>query len=519
MSAFSRPKDAFATLLALLYGLPACAYPFGNDQALHWYLGWRWLHGELPFVSGISSKPPGMFAVHALSIALFGTSEWAIRISELITVVLVGYALPYCARTRRGLPPDGWFGLGALVFSGVYYTFFDYWDTAHPELWEGLFLVSAFAVAAHAQRPWKRDAGAGALCMVAFMFKYPAALPNFVIIVLVVLRAVRERPKGTAQLKAAFVALCRYACGVLPVLVLVILPFAIGGRLSTMWEIMYTYIFHYAEGARYGGGVPTFMRIEHAGGLLVLTAFSLLWSGALAFERKDRAAFERVLFLAAFVLMGAGAVAVQKRFFEYHWVAMVPACAASILLALTYVPRVSTAPSWLRLAGTTLGVALIALAGPRWVKSSGHSYKQHIEDTLAYLSGDIDRETFLAPYRGRATLDRRVTLERVAAKIRAVARPGDTLCARGFGTAFHPLTKLTCPSRHIVQDNVPSGLPSWNEEYRTTLERTPPTFVVTFSDRPRDVRYLESRGYRVVGREGKFMIMSLRKVQTPGFVN
>jgi hypothetical protein len=514
MRAFSRWKDALGTLLALLYGLPAIAYPFGNDQALHWYLGWRWLHGELPFVSGISSKPPGIFAVHALSIALFGANEWAIRISELVTVVLVGYVLAYCVRMRPGRPVDGWFGLGALVFSGVYYTFFDYWDTAHPELWEGLCLVSAFAVAAHATHPWKRDAGAGALCMAAFMFKYPAALPNIVVIVLVLLRALRARPRTEPALKAALLALCRYACGVLPVLLLVILPFALGGRLETMWEIMYTYIFHYAEKANYTGGVPGFVRIEHAGGLFVLTALSLLWSGVLATERRDRPALERVLFLAAFVLMAAGAVVVQKRFFEYHWVPMSPACAASMLLALTYVPRVSTAPSWLRLGVTTLLVALVALAGPRWIKSPGHSYKKHIEDTLAYLGGEIDRDTFLEPYRGRSTLDRRVMLEHVAAKIRAVARPGDTLCSRGFGTAFHPLTKLTCPSRHIVQDNVPAGLPGWNEEYRSTLERTPPTFVVTFSDRPRDVRYLESRGYGVIGREGKFLIMSLRKSPT-----
>ena len=35
----------------------------------------------------------------------------------------------------------GEIGLAAIVLFGLYYTYFDYWDQGHPELWEGTLSV------------------------------------------------------------------------------------------------------------------------------------------------------------------------------------------------------------------------------------------------------------------------------------------------------------------------------------------------------------------------------------------
>src|SRR3954454_2138934 len=104
-------KDATFTFIAFLYSLPAWAYPFGNDQALHWYIGRRWLDGILPFVSAISSKPIGIFAVHALSTGIFGDGQWAIRITESLTVLLVGWLAALAARPIGAKALDGELGL------------------------------------------------------------------------------------------------------------------------------------------------------------------------------------------------------------------------------------------------------------------------------------------------------------------------------------------------------------------------------------------------------------------------
>ena len=42
-------RDALGSVLAVGFSLPAWTYLFGNDQALHWYLGQHWLRGELPY--------------------------------------------------------------------------------------------------------------------------------------------------------------------------------------------------------------------------------------------------------------------------------------------------------------------------------------------------------------------------------------------------------------------------------------------------------------------------------------
>ena len=81
-----RVFDAVGCLLAVAYGTPSVWYPFGNDQALHWYLGDGILRGDLPYVTGISGKPPGIFLVHALAIVLFGDTQAAIRILEVLPV-------------------------------------------------------------------------------------------------------------------------------------------------------------------------------------------------------------------------------------------------------------------------------------------------------------------------------------------------------------------------------------------------------------------------------------------------
>jgi hypothetical protein len=505
------PKDALFTLAAFLYSLPAWAYPFGNDQALHWYIGKRWLEGELPFVSAISSKPIGIFVVHALSTALFGSGMWAIRVTESITVLFTGYLIALATRELKAPRKDGELGLGALVFSGVYYTFFDYWDTAHPELWEATCALAAWVVALRAERPWQRDAGAGALATAAFMFKYPAGLPALGISALCAVRAIRERAPGENWALAVLRAAGRFLCGVVPVVLLCVLPFAIGGELETMWEILGVYIFHYADQAPPLRALPAWMRLPHGGALLLVTLALSLGAGAVAVWRRDREALWRFGWLTLAALLAAGSVSMQKRYFTYHFVAAAPALATLIVLGLRQLAVRSAGPSWGLLAGVSLSIALAFWAGPRWTTNRDHSYARFTRDLLGHLRGDVSREALIRPFRGIMPLDATWLVEGAAAQVNALKRPGDTLCTRGFLTPMYPLTGLRCTSRHIVEDNVPTGLPDWRREYRTTLEAHPPTFMVTFGDRPRDLSYLYGRGYRLVGKVGLLRILSLRE--------
>jgi|GEM_PF-7011833 len=508
-------KDAIGTFAAFLYSLPAWSYPFGNDQSLHWYIGDNWLDGTLPFVSAISSKPIGMFAVHALSTALFGSGMWPIRVTESLTVLLVGWLVALAARPLDAAPEDGEWGLGALLFSGIYYTFYDYWDTAHPELWMSACALAAFVVALRARTDWSRDAGAGALATAAFMFKYPAALPALGVSALCALRAFQARAPsegvgGTlrAGSLAVLAAAGRFLCGVFPVIALTLLPFAIGGQLKPMWEILGVYIFHYAEQAPPVRGLPAWFRIEHGGLLFLITFVLSCVAAATARERRDREGSWRLGWLCLGALLALCSVILQKRYFPYHFVAIGSFCAAVCGVSIRLLPRARRAPSWATLGVTALAIAAVFIFAP--TSGLGQSYRGYVKSLWAWRRGETDRDAMLRGLNNPRSLDSPLWVEHVAARVNALKQPGDTLCARGFLTPLHPLTQLRCPSRHIVQENVDTGLPDWKREYRETLEQHPPTFVVTFSDRPRDLKYLAERGYTLVYQEHLFRVFSTR---------
>jgi len=503
-------KDWSLSLLALIYALPSWGYPFGNDQALHWYLGRRWLEGELPFVSGISSKPIGIFVIHGISTGVFGDGQWPIRVSEAITVILTGWLAAYVAHLQATPPADGRRGLGALAFAFAYYTYFDYWDTAHPELWEGALCLAAFVTAARVDTPWRREVATGALVGAAFMFKFPAALPGLGAAAWCGIRALRERPRPLSLVAAVMMAAVRFLAGAFAVFGVCVLPYLLAGQLGPMWEVLYDFILVYAEQANPTRGVPAWLRIERGGSLLVLTLTLTGVAFALATERHDRAGRERVGLLAVGSMLAVASVIVQGRYFGYHWVIVTPFVTALILLGTSQVWFPAAGPSWRFALLALVLVGLAFMAGPRWERPLEHSYVRHTRLLTAYLRGQISREAYLIPFKGRSSLDATLGLERVARRVRSVAKPGDTLCARGFATPLYQLTSLRCTSRHIVQEIVDTGLPSWPSEYRTALEKRAPTFLVTFTDRRTDLKYLERWGYHLLGTEGKFAIMTMR---------
>ncbi len=136
--------DVILMVLALLYSLPSLGYPLGRDQAAHFYMGREWLNGLVPFRDTYDQKPPGIYLIHALGIALFGAHQWVIRLLDLAGILGIG--LLAAKTVRRGWKPvRGEAGIIVLLTAGFYYTCFDYWDTAQVETWEGLALLASYA--------------------------------------------------------------------------------------------------------------------------------------------------------------------------------------------------------------------------------------------------------------------------------------------------------------------------------------------------------------------------------------
>jgi hypothetical protein len=67
-----------------------------RDSGVFLYLGWRILNGELPYRDIWDHKPPVIFYLNALGLAISGNSRWgvwAVELAFLFAVAFIGYLL------------------------------------------------------------------------------------------------------------------------------------------------------------------------------------------------------------------------------------------------------------------------------------------------------------------------------------------------------------------------------------------------------------------------------------------
>lgn len=494
--------DVLGVAAAVIYGLPSLGYPFGVDHPIHWYLARRLLDGEMPYVSGVSTKPPGVFVVHAISLLLFGDHTWSIRIVDLGFVVATG-AIIATFRARRSMPDGsiasmpprrpGELGAAALAVSLLYYTYWGFSDTAHPELWQGFFmLLSGWVIvrAPDGRVSLKRAFAAGAVACVAVTFKHVAALTGVLGGMAVVLLALSRRDARGALRGAA-----SYTAGVAAVLVLLIAPFWLTGTLDALWTFMVDFILDYAEGAgARRGGWPRWLKPEYGLYAVVLGTLALITGLAVVSalrNRRERAVGGWIFWL---VLGAMGSVFIQKRVFNqwgfsYHFIAAVPFLALALVWALRCVfPRRVLVPY----AVITLLGAAAFLHAPAWNYNKAWSYRLEWPSFLAYVRGEQSSDEYHHNHKNGRFGDP-VRLSRVSAFINARSRAGDTLCVDGFIAHLYQQTGLRCPSRFMIGDIVGRNR-EFIAEYREMMEETPPTFFVTFTDRARP-RQLARQGY------------------------
>jgi len=488
----ARVLDLLGIAAAGIYALPSLSYPHGNDQALHWYVGQTLLEGGLPYDSAISGKPIGIFLIHALSSVLFGDGQMAIRLMEIPTLIAIAWLIVRLVREADAPARDGEWGAAAVLLAGIYYTFFDYWDTAHPELWEMALTLWAAHVALHEPRLVRRTLACGALGGAAFMVKYPAAIIALPVAAVCGLRAMALHARWSRRVIAVVQAAGLYLAGVAVAFGLCILPFAITGTLGPMWEVLVTLLTRYAGQAPGAPVGPAWVDLEH-GGAALMAAGVFVFAGLIAALRRGNApALLRGYFIVALSLAAFVSVILQGRYFPYHYVATAPLLAACIAFGLRQL-----LPSRAGIALGVSGLSVVAafFAEPTWCTHAKVSYRTHTLRTLGYLDGSIRRELFVTAFVGNNYLDHYADHEHIGLEVRRRARPGDALCVRGFAPAIYQVAGLRCPSRLVMQPS-PAGLPRWEIEFSRMLRTQRPRFVVTFDDRRDELRVLGRLGYQ-----------------------
>ena len=514
--------DVVGVLAAVTYALPSLGYRFGMDQPLHWYIGRRWLDGEMPYVSGVSTKPPGAFFVHSLSILVFGDHQGAVRAVDLLFVLAAG-ALIATFRARRRKEDGtivarhprrpGEIGAACLAVGALAYTFFDWFALGHPDLWQGVFMLAAAWVVVRAPDGivgWRRALAAGAVACVAVSFKHVAFVSGVAFGVVVVGAAITSRRwRDAAQDGLA------YTAGVALVLGVVLLPFVVTGTFDVFWEVMVEFILAYAESEIGRVASPHNWPTWEVGLAPMLLALGTLLGG-LALRLRDRVWSDVLVGSSVLLVMLCGLLSIglqdrmQNGSFAYHWLALVPALGLGLAWGLRQVAPRRGGVQLAVIAGLTL---LALVAEPLWTTNPGHSYVAEWDTYLDVARGEVpEADRWRAYERADAPLDSYIRHQRVANRISAVARPGDTLCLDGYFGVIYQLTSMRCTSRFITPPYVMyAALPRWGSEYMRMWEVDPPTFFVTFSDRPQVFGPIEERGYELVhvldGQEPHYVIL------------
>jgi len=468
MSERARTTTGLALAAVVLAGLATVPLPPGRDQAIYTAVGSLVHDGRVLYRDAFDFKPPAIHLVYAAA-AGFGRHAWtAVRFFDLASLLAAAVLL---ARLVEGGAARA---IAVLVFGLSSTLLFRFWDLAQPEGFLVAPVLGALVAWRVARRSRAAAAGAGALLGLAALFKYPAAL--FVLLLPLVEQGTPSAPVPRARqwmfLLLGFVVLVGAGLGAL----------AASGAWSAFWEIHTRYLPGYT-GLVLADGFGTAVRASAGLAREFFVTRPVLVAGvvaSIALAARPRHTVDRVPLVGA--LIAALGVALQGKFFHYHWIPMVPFLAWGTGVASERLVRAAAARRGSIAAGG-LSIALMLL----FVLSARPVWPERVA-TMRRLFGGLSREAFVrsscfgavgvGDYSAGATLE-------AAAALRRETMEGSSLFVWGFEPLLYADTGRTPVSRFLY--TAPLQSPwcprPWIDEIVATLRRRPPdTFVVVRED-------------------------------------
>lgn len=507
--------------LALLFGAATVLYPFGGDQGLYYYVGREWLHGSVPYRDAMEQKTPLIFLLHMGLVALTGQNMWAIRVAELALIVPLGWLLAELATPPGETRRPGLLGLGSLATSVLYFGLFNYWDTAQCEIWYvTLSLLSLWVVLRRspARSDWIL---AGLLGGLAWLTKPPAALLLAVVVVALAWRAYRHAaPEGRGG-RSALQALVAYGAGAAFPVAATALYFLAVGALDELFDLAFRANYHdMLHSSTVSGAAELLRRFLDfsdrtgplAAGLLGLALLGL----CLAVRWRSARPARRYGLCLALLTAGCVAVAIQRKFYGYHWGVLAPLMAFVLVCAASDLGRLAARFGLHRpLAPAVLGLLLVV--GWSGTESAG-SYAGVLGSSVRYATGRIEREQFLehfvhddgTPYAEQEAVGHWITHH---------SRPDERIAVRGFEQTIYAVARRRAPTRFfwtrwLTEPRRAYRQAEWLAEDQAALRHDPPRYVIVNARArkgPASRAHFEAEGYRVRFRHGRLIVLERPK--------
>ncbi len=419
---------AFALLQLMLMG-------FGRDQGIYAVVANSVLRGEMPYRDAWDFKPPGIFVIYTVAQAIFGANEWGIRLIEVISFASLVPLMGVFARRFFGDVRMGWVAGALAIWIQAQ---LEFWHTAQPESFGGVLAIAAMVICTHPVKlegpgarwkPWVRWFAAGLFFGAAGLMK-----PHLLGVPVVAAghAAWRLRLLGIPWKRqlGSFVAV---GMGSVTTLALCLLWFFLRGALSdlhhtlfifapgyaaTTWEPQF--FFYYTYSALHGAAMG-FSAIAGVGIVLSIGAKH-------RFSREK----EGLWLIAAAAFPQILGIAIQSKFFPYHYGSVLPFCS---LLAAPGLWKLWLYTQRLPVFGPTLFV--LGLLAASHARTATRDLSQTFVDrswerTTAFVSGDSTRrEQIDAHLYTVADVDYGANLQ-VARWIANHTSPQDTVYIWGF---------------------------------------------------------------------------------------
>lgn len=458
-------------------------FSFGRDQSIYAVVGRGIVEGEMPYRDRWDFKPPGIFLVYALSEAVFGSKMWGPRLLEALGLLATAGLL---VRLSQVFFADNRPGFLAAAIACLVHVQFDFWHTGQPESFGG-FLTMAGVMAVSVTSSTRRRALlrwviCGACFGAAALMKPP--LGGGAVVCAAFLW--RQRLNAGATPRSALGPVFVIGAGCLLPLGAVAFWFWLTGAWADLSWTLFEFTPGYTKLGWGDNAAAGFYRalegafIEHSA-LLGIGAVAAVFGSPLS--SRDREGLSLVLGVLALHLAG---IAMQAKFFQYHFVASLPLIAWVAGLGWFKLWRAATQ----RQAGGAVAFAsLFAVVAAARIPTYDvpHGFWSRAWERTKYLVGQSDLHD-------RSALDEHLHYvadfnlsanRRVAERVRALTRPEDAIYVWGFEPAIYWFAERKLASRFIY--NVPQRA-SWErhharEQLLAELDRSEPTmFVVQHHD-------------------------------------
>jgi 4-amino-4-deoxy-L-arabinose transferase-like glycosyltransferase len=455
--------------------VPALLYPLTRDQGAASYTADVMMHGGAPFRDAWQPKGPGIQLLYALAFTLFGRSEFAVRLFDVLWALVsaaVIYGLAWEGFRDRAIAAGS-----AWVYAFSYYLMVHYHAMATAEAMMMPFLVaSAYGTVRAVRRrsiPALVLAGLGG--SLVFWFKPTTGVVIVALLLWAAWRVWRDRWAAREKLRGLAAVALGAALGIIPVVI-----FLYGNGLSELLDIWRTYasdVYLEAGGLASGNGPLAKLNVIW-GYLRDWQLFAWLGlAGALSawvWRQRNRAGEGVVVFLVSAV----AAALVQGKLFEYHWIpVLAPLAVLSAVTAVGLTREIQEARGKpLGSAANALAVVVILALG-LWLATS---HLARFRRTAAYLAGQVSYEEYYAQFNMGGDFSP-IGARNAAAYLRAHTAPNETALIWGAEPLVNFLAERRAPTRFVwafVVLGEGPRLEAWRQEFMHDLRQAPPAYLV-----------------------------------------